>query len=67
MVNKCQEYKVNVCYQLEPFAPLWFHYEGGEGEDSEESGAALDKWKYSDKYWDQRNTGFQDVKFEPVW
>ena len=58
----------SVClFQLQPFTPLWFHYEGGEGEDSEDAGAALDKWKYSDKYWDQRNNGFQDVKFEPVW
>lgn len=58
---------VIVYCQLEPFTPLWFHYEGGEAEDSEDTGAALDKWKYSDKYWEQRNTGFQDVKFEPVW
>ena len=61
------ESSVIVHCQLEPFVPLWFHNEGGESEDSEDAGAALDKWKYSDKYWDQRNSGFQDVKFEPIW
>jgi len=55
--------------QLEPYTPLWFHYDGDDGEDpdSQDSGAVSEKWKFGEKYWDSRNNGFQNVAFEPVW
>ena len=67
-MKKIINYKSCV-FQLEPYTPLWFHYDGDDGEDpdSQDSGAVSEKWKFGEKYWDSRNNGFQNVTFEPVW
>ena len=54
--------------QLEPYIPLWFFYDGDDGDDPDsEGGAVSDKWKFGNKYWEQRDNGFQNLAFEPIW
>jgi len=48
--------------QREPFKPVWFHR---EGEENGEEGVA--RWTFNNKYWEQRERGFQGIQFEPLW
>lgn len=48
--------------QREPFKPVWFHR---EGEENGEEGVA--RWMFNNKYWEQRERGFQGIQFEPLW
>jgi len=56
--------------QLEPYFPLWFYNECSEQDldnpEASESGAS-ERWKFGEKYWHQRDIGFQEVNFEPIW
>jgi len=54
--------------QLEPYFPLWFYNECGDQDlDNPESSETGERWKFGDKYWQQRETGFQEIHFEPIW
>ena len=54
--------------QLEPYTPAWFFYDGDDADDPDSEGSAVsEKWKFGEKYWKERENGFQHVKFEPIW
>ena len=55
---------IRLIFQLEFYSPQWFISET----DLEDETAESDRqWKFGEKYWDDRDKGFQGVQFEPIW
>ena len=54
--------------QLEPYVPAWFYFENDNDEEVDtESFGLTDRWKFGNKYWENRDASFKDTKFEPIW
>ena len=54
-------------FQYPEFVPLWFLNTGGGEEDGGEEDHNPDRWTFNGEYWHKRTTGFQGLKFEPLW
>jgi len=53
--------------QLDPFNPQWFKFTEGDDGNADTEEERSGQWEFGLKYWDERDSGFQNNNFEPLW
>jgi len=53
--------------QLDSFSPQWFKFRESDIKSSDNDEEKSGQWEFGEEYWTQREAGFQNRQFEPLW